>query len=388
VAPGAGEAREYATTMAATRHDYYEILEVPRDADEQAIKSAFRRLARELHPDVSDRPDAQERFREAAEAYEVLSKPETRELYDRYGHEGLRTGGFHPTDFDLGSLADIFSAFFGDDLFGGLGARPGRSARGSDVLVEVEVELAEAAEGATRKVPLPVAVGCTACRGTGAAPGTSPTTCPGCGGAGRLQSVSTSFLGQVVRTQACPQCGGAGEVVETPCPECAGAGRVTEQRELEVEIPRGIHDGQRIRLSGEGHAGVLGGRAGDVYVLVHVRSDPRFVREGNDIVSAVDLTMTQAALGATVTVPTLDGDLALDLEPGTQPGEIRVLRGKGMPVLQGRGRGDHRVLVNVAVPRHLSDEQRLLLDEFGRSEHDGNYGTDGGFFEKLRSAFR
>ena len=155
-----------------------------------------------------------------------------------------------------------------------------------------------------------------------------------------------------------------------------------------MEIPRGIHDGQRIRLSGEGHAGVLGGRAGDVYVLVHVRSDPRFVREGNDIVSAVDLTMTQAALGATVTVPTLDGDLALDLEPGTQPGEIRVLRGKGMPVLQGRGRGDHRVLVNVAVPRHLSDEQRLLLDEFGRSEHDGNYGTDGGFFEKLRSAFR
>jgi molecular chaperone DnaJ len=163
---------------------------------------------------------------------------------------------------------------------------------------------------------------------------------------------------------------------------------MSEQRELEVQIPRGIHDGQRIRLSGEGHAGVLGGRSGDVYVLVHVRPDPRFVREGNDIVSAVDLTMTQAALGATVSVATLAGEVELEFDPGTQPGDVRVLRNQGMPVLQGRGRGDHRVLVNVAVPRHLSDEQRRLLEEFGRSEHDQNYSADGGFFERLRSAFR
>jgi molecular chaperone DnaJ len=174
----------------------------------------------------------------------------------------------------------------------------------------------------------------------------------------------------------------------TPCPACEGAGRVTEERELEVEIPRGIHDGQRIRLSGEGHAGALGGRAGDLYVLVHVRPDERFVREGNDIVSAVELTMTQAALGATVSVETLDGALELEFEPGTQPGEVRVLRGKGMPVLQGRGRGDHRVLVNVAIPVRLTDEQRELLESFGRSEHEGTYSSDGGFFEKLRSAFR
>jgi molecular chaperone DnaJ len=375
--------------VATTRRDYYEILGVPRNADGRAIKSAFRKLARELHPDVSDHPEAQERFREAAEAYEVLSKSETRELYDRYGHEGLRTGGFRPTDFDFGSLNDLFSAFFGDDLFGGLGGRAGRrSTRGADVLAEVEIELVEAAEGAKRRVPFPAVIDCATCHGSGAAPGTAPTTCPACEGTGRLQSVSSSFLGQIVRTQACPQCGGLGQVVETPCPACEGAGRVTEERELEVEIPRGIHDGQRIRLSGEGHAGALGGRAGDLYVLVHVRPDERFVREGNDIVSAVDLTMTQAALGATLSVETLDGALELEFEPGTQPGEVRVLRGEGMPVLQGRGRGDHRVLVNVAIPVRLTDEQRELLEGFGRSEHEGTYGSDGGFFEKLRSAFR
>lgn len=375
--------------MATTRRDYYEILGLPRDADEKAIKSAFRRLARELHPDVSEAPDAEERFREAAEAYEVLSKRETRELYDRFGHEGLRTGGFRPTDFDFANLADLFSVFFGDELFGGLGARPGRrAARGADILAEVEIELPEAAEGATRTVPFPVSLTCPRCSGSGAAPGTAPTTCPRCEGTGRLQSVSTSVFGQFVRTQACPDCGGAGEIVETPCEDCAGSGRVTEQRQLEVQIPPGIHDGQRIRLSGEGHAGVLGGRAGDVYVLVRVRPDPRFVREGNDIIATVDLTMTQAALGATVTVPTLNGDVELEFKAGTQPGEIRVLRGKGMPVLQGFGRGDHRLLVNVAVPGNLSEEQRSLLEQFERSEHERNYKADESLFDKLRAAFR
>ena len=374
--------------MATTRRDYYEILGLSRDADDRAIKSSFRRLARELHPDVSDHPEAHERFREAAEAYEVLSKPETRELYDRYGHDGLRTGGFRPTDFDFGNLADIFSAFFGDDLFGGMGARAGRSARGADVLAEIEIDLSDAAEGVMRKVPFPVVVSCATCGGNGAAPGTSPVKCSACDGLGRIQTVSSSLFGQVVRTQACAHCGGSGQTVETPCEDCSGTGRTTTERELEVEIPRGIHDGQRIRISGEGHAGALGGRAGDVYVMVHVRPDPRFVREGNDIISAVDLTMTQAALGATVQVATLEGDVELEFEAGTQPGEIRVLRGKGMPVLQGRGSGDHRVLVNVAVPGHLSDEQRRLLEEFARSEHDRNYGSDGGLFGKLRSAFR
>jgi molecular chaperone DnaJ len=371
--------------VASARRDYYDVLGVERGASEKEIKSSFRRLARELHPDVSDHPEAQDRFREAAEAYEVLSKPETRELYDRFGHEGLRTGGFRPSDFDFANIADLFSVFFGDDLFGGAGAR---RTRGADVMAEVELELEEAARGVKREVRIPVAVPCQTCGATGAAPGTSPETCPACGGSGRLQSVSSSIFGQFIRTQTCSECNGAGEVVATPCPDCEGRRRRTEERPLEVDVPPGIHDGQRIRLSGEGHAGELGGRAGDAYVLVHVRPDPRFVRDGNDIISTVDLTMSEAALGTQTTVPTLEGELELEFKPGTQPGEIRVLRGKGMPVLQGFGRGDHRLLVNVAVPRNLSDEQRRLLEEFAQAEHEANYKAEEGFFEKLRAAFR
>ena len=374
--------------MATVRRDYYDVLGVSRDASDKEIKSAFRRLARELHPDVSEQPDAEERFREAAEAYEVLSKPETRELYDRFGHEGLRTGGFRPTDFDFANIGDLFSVFFGDELFG-MGRGPSRrAARGADVLAEVAIDLEEAATGVVRPVPFPVAVACKTCHGSGAAPGTEPETCPRCGGSGRLQSVSSSVFGQFIRTQTCAECRGSGQILRTPCEDCRGSGRRTEERTLDVEIPPGIHDGQRIRLSGEGHAGLLGGRAGDAYVLVRLRPHERFVRDGNDIVSTVDLTMIQAALGARVSVPTLEGDVELEFKAGTQPGETRVLRGRGMPVLQGFGRGDHRLLVNVAVPRNLTDEQRRLLEEFRRAEHDANYKMEEGFFEKLRAAFR
>jgi molecular chaperone DnaJ len=371
--------------VATAKRDYYEVLGLVPGASDKDIKSAFRRLARELHPDVSDHPDAQERFREAAEAYEVLSKPETRELYDRYGHEGLRTGGFRPSDFDFGNLSDLFSAFFGDDLFGGYGPR---RSRGADVMAEIEVELVEAATGTTRSVPIPVTAGCPACQGSGAAPGTSPETCPACAGSGRLQSVSSSVFGQFIRTRACPDCSGTGKVIATPCPDCHGAGRITEERTLEIQVPPGIHDAQRIRLSGEGHAGELGGRAGDAYVLVRVLPDPRFVRDGNDIISTVDLTMSEAALGTTKPAATLDGAVEVEFRAGTQPGEIKVLKGKGMPVLQGFGRGDHRLLVDVAVPRNLTDEQRGLLEDFAKAEHDANYKPEEGFFDKIRAAFR
>ena len=372
--------------MSATQRDYYQVLGVERGAGEAEIKKAFRGLARTLHPDVSDAPDAEERFREVVEAYEVLSKPETRELYDRFGHAGLRGGGFTPSSFDLGSLSDLFAAFFGDDLFG-VSSRPRRS-RGADVAAQIDIDLVEAASGTTRHVPFPVTVPCTTCHGSGAEPGTEPVACPTCGGAGRLEHVSRTPFGEFVRTQTCAQCGGLGRIVEHPCRECAGTGRIVEERTLDVEIPPGIHDGQQIRLTGEGHAGALGGRAGDLYVQVRIRPDPRFVREGNDIFTTVDLTMTEAALGTTIRVPTLEGDLELEFEAGTQAGEIRVLRGRGMPVLQGFGRGDQRVLVNVQVPRRLTEQQRSLLEEFERSASEDTYRRDEGFFEKLRSAFR
>jgi molecular chaperone DnaJ len=371
--------------MAATERDYYELLGVDRSAGDDEIKRAFRRQARELHPDVSQEPDAEQRFREVVEAYEVLSNSERRQLYDRFGHAGLRSGGFQPSMFDLGDLSDLFSAFFGDDLFGVAGR--GR-ARGADIAARVEIDLAEAASGTTRDVPFDVAVPCTRCDGNGAEPGTAIAECPTCGGTGRTRHVSRSVFGEFVRTQTCPTCSGSGRQIEHPCEACHGAGRVVEERTLAVEIPAGIHDGQRIRLTGEGHAGALGGRAGDVYVEVRVRPDERFVREGNDVYTTVELTLPQAALGTTVTVPTLEGEAELTFAPGTQPGDVRVLRGKGLPVLQGFGRGDQRVLVSVLVPRQLNDEQRRLLEEFERLSTDETYRVDEGFFDKLKSAFR
>ena len=372
--------------MATTERDYYDVLGVARTASDAEIKRAFRSLARELHPDVSEDPNADERFKEVVEAYEVLSKSETRQLYDRFGHAGLRSGGFRPTTFDFGSLADIFSAFFGDDVFG-VATSPRRT-RGADLAAQVEIDLEEAAEGVTRSIPFQVAELCETCAGDGVEPGTSPRTCTRCGGAGRLEHVTRTALGEFVRSTTCPDCGGAGRIVDHPCGDCEGTGRQPAERELEIDIPAGIHDGQRIRLSGEGHAGLLGGRAGDVYVLVRVRPHERFVREGDDIFSTVELTMTEAALGKRVKVPTLSGDVELEFEAGTQPGEIRVLRGLGMPVLNGFGRGDHRVFVNVGVPRQLSDEQRRLLQQFERTADERTYRSDEGFLDKLKSAFR
>jgi molecular chaperone DnaJ len=373
--------------VATTERDYYEVLGVPRDADDAAIKKAFRGLARTLHPDVSSAPDAEERFREIVEAYEVLSKPEARQLYDRYGHAGLRGGGYQPTHFDLGDLTDIFSAFFGDDLFSG-GRGRARQRRGADVAAQIEIDLVEAANGVTRAVPFPVTLACDVCAGSGVEPGKQAQTCETCAGTGQLAQVSRNAFGEFRRVRPCPSCSGAGVVITHPCRVCQGSGRRTQERELSVEIPPGIHDGQRIRLTGEGHAGVPGARSGDLYVQVRVRPDPRFAREGDDLFSTVDLTMTQAALGARVHVPTLAGDEELDFPAGTQAGELRILRGRGMPVLQGFGCGDHRILVNVQVPRKLSEEQRRLLEEFERAAGEDTYRADEGFFEKLKSAFR
>jgi molecular chaperone DnaJ len=372
--------------MATTERDYYDVLGLSRNADDREIKSAFRRLARELHPDVSAEPDAEQRFKEVVEAYEVLSKTETRRLYDQYGHAGLRRGGFQPGHFDFGNLSDLFAAFFGDDIFGAMGGR--RQSRGADVAAEVEIELVEAAQGTKREISFEVATACTACGGSGVEPGTEVSKCPTCSGAGVVQQLSRTVFGDVVRSSTCPDCSGRGHIIEHPCEECAGGGQTLERRTLDVDIPKGIHDGQRIRMSGEGHAGSLGGRAGDIYVLVRVRSDPRFSREGNDLFSTVDLTMTQAALGTRVTVPTIDGEHELEFPAGTQPGELRVLKGEGMPVLQGFGRGDHRILVNVLIPRQLDDDAKRLLQEFEARSGAATYEVEESFFGKLKSAFR
>jgi molecular chaperone DnaJ len=372
--------------MATTERDYYEILGVDRSASEDEIKRAFRRLARELHPDVSDAPDAADRFRELAEAYEVLSNARTRELYDRHGLAGLRRGGYTPGDFDFGDLSDVFSAFFGESLFGRpTGGR--RQARGADLTALAEVSLAEAFTGTTLRVVVRVAADCERCGGRGAEPGTEPIVCPACAGAGRVQHVSQSVFGHFVRSSTCPRCEGRGRVVPTPCERCDGSGRVLADRNLDVEVPPGIHDGQRIRLRGEGHAGVEGGSAGDVFVLVRVLPDEHVERDGDDLVATVELTMVDAALGRLVSVATPGGEVELDLPAGVQPGDVHVVRGRGMPSLGGGRRGDLRVRTAVRIPRKLTDEQRATLEQLGGSLGDDAY-RDEGFFERLKSAFR
>jgi molecular chaperone DnaJ len=373
--------------MATTERDYYEVLGVPRDASDADVKKAFRRLARELHPDVSDASDADTRFREVAEAYEVLSDPERRQTYDRFGHAGLRSGGFRPTEFDLGNLSDIFAAFFGEGIFGAP-ARGARPARGADVAVAVEITLADVQTGTTVAVPVRVAASCERCDGSGAEPGSAPVMCSTCGGAGRVQHVSQSVFGQFVRASTCPACDGAGRVVEHPCVECDGAGRLLVDRSLEVDVPAGIHDGQRIRLRGEGHAGSLGGATGDVFVQVRVRPEAGLERDGDDLVTVAQLTMVEAALGTTATVRTPGGDVDVELPAGTQPHDVVVVRGRGLPSLRTGRPGDLRVHADVRVPRRLSDAQREQLRTLGETIEAAAYEDDDGLFARLKSAFR
>jgi molecular chaperone DnaJ len=371
--------------------DYYEVLGVSRSASEGEIKKAFRRLARELHPDVNKHdPAAEERFKEAAAAYEVLSAPERRQIYDRYGHEGLRTGGFEPS---FANLSDIFEAFFGSgDPFGGMfGGRPTGPPRGDDVLIDIDLTLEEIARGTSRDVEFEVLDSCPRCHGNGAEPGTPIVTCPDCSGSGQLQSVSRTMFGQLVRSRVCERCKGEGKLAERPCETCAGGGQTRETRRLSVDVPAGIEDGQRIRLSGRGHAGMRAGPSGDLYVLANVRPDPRFERHGQDLVTSVDVPFTDAALGSTLEIPTLDGDERVELGPGTQPQTVLRLAGRGLPSLRGRRRGDLHIVVNVRVPRNLTDEQRELLRRFADSANGENYPVEdrgGGLFERIRHAFR
>jgi molecular chaperone DnaJ len=379
--------------MSATR-DYYEVLGVSRDADDATIKKAFRRLARELHPDVNSHdPQAEEKFKQAAEAYEVLSDPDRRATYDRYGHEGLRSGGYAPNFESFGSVADIFNAFFGGsgpfgDLFGtSTRARPGGPVQGGDIAVAAEVDLEDAAHGTTVEVAYEAVVTCEHCRGNGAEPGTPIETCPRCGGSGQLRTVSRTPFGQMVRATVCDQCQGDGRVAREPCKQCRGRGRKVERQKVSVEVPAGISDGQRMRIAGRGHAGEHGGPTGDLYVLIRVREDSRFLRDGDDLVTAVDVSAPLAALGTTVEVPTLDGPIELEIPAGTQPHETLIVRGAGMRSLRGRRRGDLRVMVNVVVPRHLSHQQRELYEQLAGSMTEHNLRSEEGVFAKLRHVF-
>ncbi len=370
--------------------DYYEVLGVRRDAGEDQIKKAFRRLARELHPDVnSSDPRAEEKFKEAAEAYEVLTDSERRATYDRYGHDGLRSGGYAPNFDAFGSVSDIFEAFFGGGGFTSAfgGGRPGGSIQGGDIAVSAEIDLAQAAHGTSAEIAYEAIELCEHCHGNGAEPGTPIDTCSRCGGSGQLRAVSRTPFGQVVRSATCDVCNGEGKVPRQPCKTCRGRGRRVQRSKVAVDVPAGIADGQRIRVSGRGHAGERGGPPGDLYVLIRVREDSRFIRDGDDLVTAVDVPAPLAALGTTVTVPTVDDPVEVEIPAGTQPHETLVVRGRGLPALRGHRRGDLRVVVNVIVPRHLSRDQRQLYDQLADSMSDHNLRTDEGVFGKLKRAF-
>ncbi len=372
--------------------DYYDVLGVDRGASEGEIKKAFRRLARELHPDVNRHdPQAEEKFKQAAEAYEVLSDPERRRVYDAFGAEGLRTGGWSPRSSGFGSFEDIFASLFGrgDPLFGemfGFG-RPGPAA-GADVAAIVDVSLEEVLTGAKREVSFDVVATCERCRGNGAEPGTPIRTCSTCEGAGQIRTMTRTPFGQVVRATTCERCQGEGRVPEQPCEECQGRGRRATTKNWEVEVPPGIESGQRIRITGAGHAGEAGARSGDLYVQVNVAEDERFQREGSDLVSVVEIPATAAMLGTTVTVPTLDGKRDVEVKPGTQPGGREVLRGLGLPSLRGAARGDQHVFFNVVVPANLSEEQRELAGRLDETIEEENLAPEHeGILRRVKRAF-
>jgi len=370
--------------------DYYAMLSVSRDASPDEIKRAYRKLARELHPDVNQDPGSQERFKEVTAAYEVLSDPEKRQMYDLGGDPLRASGGGFGATFDF---SDLMDAFFG----GGQqrGPRP-RMRRGQDALIRMQVDLAEAMFGGTREIQVDTAVRCNACAGAGASPGTEPTMCPMCKGRGEIQNVQRSFLGQVMTSRPCPQCQGFGTTIPHPCVECSGDGRVRTRANLTVTIPPGVDTGTRIQLAGQGEVGPGGGDPGDLFVEIVQEPHPVFERRGDDLLCTVEVPMTAAALGTTMTLETLDGYETVDIKAGTQPGSVMTLRARGVPRLRGAGRGDLHVHLDVRTPTRLDVEQEQLVRQLAeirgeegavlRTQHDEDPAA-GGLFSRLRGAF-
>ena len=369
-----------------SKRDYYEILGVKRNADEQELKSAYRKLAIKYHPDKNPgNAEAEEKFKEAAEAYSILNDAEQRARYDRFGHAGVSSGagaGWGAAGF--GGIEDILGDLFGfGDVFGGRSGARGRSAaqRGADLRYDLEMTLDDAAKGMSASLRIPRLEACEECAGKGAAKGTQPENCPTCNGAGQVRYQQGFF--SVART--CGNCRGAGRIIRTPCEACRGAGRVEREKTLEVKIPAGVETGSRLRIAGEGEGGTQGGPAGDLYVVIRVKEHDQFERQGANLYSSVPATFAQAALGSEITVQTLEGQQQLKVPAGTQTGTVFRLKGHGMPVLGGRGRGDLFVAVTVVTPTTLTREQRKLLEQLAEVEDQDL--EDKGLMDKVRNIF-
>jgi len=368
-----------------TQRDYYEILGVPRTASTEDLKGAFRRLARQYHPDVNKASDSEERFKEINEAYAVLSDDDKRAAYDRFGHAGVRNAGGVPdfsVDFDF---ADIFGDLFG---FGGFGRSSSRSRnaprRGADLQYRLDLTFEEAVFGIEKEIEVTRDETCSTCKGSGAKPGTSPTRCSNCNGAGEVRQVRQTILGSMVQVTTCPTCRGAGEIIAAPCPTCQGRGLERKSRRKVVNIPAGVDTGTQIRLAGEGQPGENGGPNGHLYIAVQVKPHKFFRRRDYDILLDLNVNIAQATLGADVDVPTVDGSIKLKIPAGTQPGKILNLKGKGVPKLRSNGRGDQLVVINLEVPTHLSAEQRQLFEKLALSLGSEVHPTERGFLDWLK----
>ncbi len=387
----------------AEKRDFYEVLGVGRNASDDEIKKSYRKLAKKYHPDLNPgNKDTEAKFKEVNEAYEVLSDKSKKANYDKFGHAGVdpsyssgRGGSYSYSgsnpfgqDFDLG---DIFNSFFGG--FEGFGGRAsGRYSqnspkRGSDTETVINISFEEAAKGCTKEITYQRTDVCSECKGTGAKSGTSPKTCPTCGGAGQVTVSQKTPFGIMQTTRTCDRCKGTGKVITDPCRVCRGQGRIRSSKTVEINIPAGVDNEQVLNVKGHGNAGTNGGSFGDLHVYVNVNHHPIFKRKGNDIICEIPLTFTQAALGADVIVPTLDGRVEYHVHEGTQPGDVFRLKGKGIPYIHGRGRGDQFVKVNVEIPRGLSYEQKEALQKFDAITGEKNYQKRKGFFDKIRELF-
>ncbi len=371
-----------------TDRDYYEILGIPRNASTDDIKAAFRKMARQYHPDVNKAADAEERFKEINEAYAVLSDSDKRAAYDRFGHAGVRgPGGGVDFNVDFSDFADIFGDLFG---FGGFGRSTRRSRnvprRGGDLQYRLDLTFEEAVFGAEKELEITRDELCPSCNGTGAEPGTSPVRCKTCNGAGEVRQVRQTILGSMVQVTTCPTCNGQGETIETPCHTCQGRGQVRRTRQKVVSVPAGVDTNTQIRLAGEGQPGINGGPNGNLYIAIQVKPHKYFRRRDYDILMDLNINVAQAVLGAEVEIPTVDGQATLKIPAGTQPGKVLHMRGKGVPHLRSNGRGDQLVIVNVEIPSRLTQEQRQLFEQLAKSLGSEVRPQERGFLDWLKDA--